>query len=218
MNVEQLVNWFEEEMKLWARNQFIANRKDTPIIYKISRLNNNPEEFIIKLKAGLSNSSDDTFTFISGLFNLKEVEKWKIIYNGKEYKQRNYTKSTTWIKEFIVDSQIPFSILFKFDTDKSVTFSKLEKDMPKSGNIVPFKINKEDIYFQHRNWGLDKLNKALDNPMRKTEGDGKLAEKINQLSEYLGKSIQFEIDGILEKWELGKYKQEIFYESNNSNL
>lgn len=218
MNKEKLIKWFDIEMCEWAKSKFIADRKSTPIIYKISKLNPNPEEFIIKLKAGLDNSSLEAFSYLAGLFSLKEVEKYKIIYKGKEYKQTNYTKSTTWIKEFIVDSQIPFSILSKFDTDKSITFSKFEKDMPKSANVVPFKTQDGNIYFQHRNWGLDNLNKALDNPMRKIEGDGKLAEKVKLLSEYLGEDIQFEIDGILEKWELGKYKQEIFNESNNSNL
>ena len=218
MNTEKLIKWFDIEMREWAENEFIADRKNTPIIYKISKLNSNPGEFIIKLKAGLDNSSLESFSILAGFFSLKEVEKYNIIYKGKEYKQTNYTKSTTWIKEFIINSQIPFNILSKFDTDKSITFSKSEKDMPKKGNVVPFKTQDGNIYFQHRNWGLDNLNKALDNPTRKTEGDGILKKKITLLSEYLGDNIQFKLDGILEKWELGKYKEEIYNESNNSNL
>ena len=67
-------------MREWAKNKFIADRKTTPIIYKISKLNPNPEEFIVKLKAGLDNSEIESFSCLAGLFGLKEVERYKITF------------------------------------------------------------------------------------------------------------------------------------------
>ena len=222
MDNKKFIEYFQSDVNEYLKNNYIINRTSTPIIYKISKIQSTPnlKDFLQKLTHGLDESSPHSIGNLKGLFELKEVLKYKIVYNGKEYKQDNYRSPIKWIHGFFVGAKIPYRILAlsKPDKEGGLTFSKREKDVTSKGNVVPFLLDNEKIYFQHRHWGLGNLQKDLTNPNRKYEGDLKLRDKIKELSQYLCEQILFQPMYIEEKWEIGKHKIINYNESNNSNL
>lgn len=224
MDNNKLIKLFKQEVKIFGYNNFIPNRKDTPIIYKLSKNTSNIKNLVESIIQWISLDIDLGIDLVRSTFDLKEIPQFKITYKNKSYHQKDYgiRGGTKWIKNFIQQSNIPSSIFLRLNTKDTITFSKKRNDFPDTTSPTKLDIQGEIIYFNHKHWGCDKLGKAIDNPNRKTEGDGILCDKIKLLSEYLGEEISIDFEGNLEVRSLGgnpKYKDEkITYESNNSNL
>jgi hypothetical protein len=212
---------FKEELKQWIKDNKKIDGSTMPIIYKMS-LNRTNEELEEDLGAIDNNlDKDEIIRVIKDKFNIKEVLKFKITKNNKVYSQNNFGDSGAikWIKNFIEEEKISYKIFSQIKNSSDViTFSKNRQDMSDKTNPTQLNVLGDIFYFNHKHWGLDKMNKDKNQiSNRKNEGDGVLFDKINELSKYLSEEIKIEVEGVLVIRSLGKYEEKIFmYENNNS--
>jgi hypothetical protein len=187
----------------------------TPLFYKI-KLNLTDLEFQNYIKnfyEWVKNDNIFGYNILDKMFNFKEIELFKIEYKNKTYPQKDYKNAISWIKDFIQDNNFTIEELLNFNEEEDIKVFSLDfiKDYSK------LNIQGKTIYFQHRNWGVDRMTKDKGNPYSKTEGWGKLKEKMEKLNP----SIIFKPDGSKINKFLGSARNSQYYpinESNNSNL
>lgn len=215
VNKEQIKQFFLEEYNTFQSSGKI-DRQSTPILFKLGYEMDSItlEKYIKNLKNWVDNDIEIGFVFLEKMFYYKEVEVYRIEYKDQIFKSKDYTSTMKWMKDFLENSKIPFSTLSKLNLE-SPTFAFNILDLGIKTNPTELKLNRKSLYFQHRHWGLDKMNKKVDNPNRR-EGDGKLKEKLNLLSELLNDNIMLKSDGFKVIKSLGKHEIKEFYENSNS--
>lgn len=170
---------FLKEWNYYINNGSIDYIK-TPLFYKIN-LNLPKSEFEIYIKnfhKWVKNNDIFGYNILDKMFHFKEIELFKIKYKNKEYHQKDYKSAITWIKSFLQDNN--FTINELLDSNKKFDFKVFSLDFIK--DYSKLEIDNQILYFQHRNWGVDKMTKDKGNPKNKTEGWGKLKEKLENLN------------------------------------
>lgn len=214
VNKQFISKQFKKEWNYYIENNSIDYIK-TPLFYKL-HLDLSKEEFEKYIKNFYEMIQNDNifgYNILDKMFHFKEIELFKLEYKGKIYRQKDYKNAIAWIKHFLQDNNFSIQEILNFNKDEDVKVfsSEFIKDYSK------LSIQDKIIYFQHRNWGVDKMTKDKGNPHTKTEGWGKLKEKLEKLNS----NIIFNPDGSRLSKFLGSARDSQYYpvnESNNSNL
>ncbi len=204
INKKFLKKQFLKEWDYYVNNRSLDYKK-TPLFYKIN-LDLSSSEFEVYIKNFYKWVQDDNisgYNMLDKMFHFKEIELFKIKYNNKNYPQKDHNSAITWIKRFLQDNN--FTINELLSSNKNFNFKVFSLEYVK--DYSKLEIENQTLYFQHRNWGLDKMTKDKGNQTAKTEGWGKLEEKL----EILNLDIIFTPDGNQLNKFLGSARDSQYY-------
>lgn len=182
LNKEFIKKTFLKELDFYSQNSKV-DYLTTPLLYKI-HLDLDEPTFIKYLKNfhhWILEENDFGYLMLDKMFTFKEVPFFKIQFKGKTYRQKDYSSAIAWIKHFLQDGNFTSEELLKF---QGFTLTNTE-------NYSKLEINDTPIFFQHRWWGLDHMNKDKANQNAQRTGWGRLKTSLEELNP----NITFTEDG-----------------------
>lgn len=204
LNKQFIKKQFLKEWDFYLNTTSIDYNK-TPIFYKI-HLDLTQEEFEKYIKNFyelIINDNNFGYNILDKMFTFKEIEFFRIEFKDKIYLQKNYRSANLWINFFLQDKN--FTINELLDFNKGENTQVFSKKFTK--NYSELIIDDQILYFQHRNWGLDRMAKDKGNPHTQTEGWGKLKKQLEKLNP----NILFIRDGSMINKSLGSIQDKQYY-------
>lgn len=173
LNKEFIKKTFLKELDFYSQNSKV-DYLTTPLLYKI-HLDLDEPTFIKYLKNfhhWILKENDFGYLMLDKMFTFKEVPFFKIQFKDKTYRQKDYSSAIAWIKHFLQDDNFTSEELLKF---QGFTLTNTE-------NYSKLEINGTPIFFQHRWWGLDHMNKDKANQNAQRTGWGRLKTSLEELN------------------------------------
>lgn len=173
VNKDFIKKTFFKELDYYSKSCKV-DYNQTPLFYKLHLDLDEPTfiQYLRNFKKWLEEDNEFGYLMLDKMFTFKEVEFFKVKFKGKEYRQINYSSAIAWINDFLQDGGFTIEELTSFP----------EFTLSDSKNLSQLNIQDTPVFFQHRGWGLDHMNKDKANPTTQTSGWGKLKEKLEKLN------------------------------------
>ena len=215
INRKWLKTTFLKEFDYYLNSKGKIDFNKTPLLHKISvgLDEDDTKKYIKNFHEWVLENNDFGYNMLDKMFDFRTIEQFKIAFNQKEYRQIDYKTPLGWFNTFLQDNNFTIKELLLYNKTQNTTVFSTQFFKNTSELIIEDKT----LYFQHRNFGLDRMNKDINNPETEKSGWGKLKEKL----EMLNSNITLAPDGSILKKKLKSIEYEQYnpnYDSNSSNL